>query len=100
MAVMPRFERWEWLVREIAENQGGDILDRDFVDAYVQATGAAVAEVPYGAARCRLLSQDLLGLVRCRALKRHRTGLSGMSGLGFPRWVWSYQPSPLCPPTT
>ncbi len=68
-----------------------DILNSDFVNDYVDATGARVAHQPYGAPKCPQLARDLLAMKKAYRLKRSRVGVEGMGGMGFPTWVWSYR---------
>lgn len=89
---MTRTEREAWLVeRVLAEPGGADVCNRDFVDDYTDATGAAYRVTNYGANKCRSLGEDLARLVKQRRLSRSRTGIEGMAGMGFPRWVWLYK---------
>lgn len=90
---MKPLERQDWLYQRITEEPGRvvDILNRDFVDDYVEATGAREGVQMYGANKCPQLSRDLLEMKRAGLLKRHRTGVQGMAGMGFPTWVWSYR---------
>ena len=67
-----------------------DVLNRYFVDEYVEATGAPVDVMPYGADRCATLGRDLAALYYSRDVDRVVTGIEGMAGLGFPRWVYTY----------
>ena len=67
-----------------------DVLNRDFVDAYVSATNAKAVAVPYGADKCPQLGRDMSAMHAAGKLKRHTTGIEGLAGMGFPRWVWSY----------
>ena len=86
-------ERYDWLEEAIRREPGHtvDILNRDFVDDYIAATGATHMIAPYGANWCPQLSRDLLAMNRAGLVRRHRVGLQGMAGMGFPRWVWSYR---------
>lgn len=89
---MKRAEREAWLVAHVLAVPGGaDVCNRDFVDAYIEATGAAYRGTHYGAYKCRMLGSDLARLVKQRRLSRSRTGIQGMAGMGFPRWVWLYR---------
>lgn len=84
--------RERWLLSRIAEEPGGlvDVCNRDFVDDYIEATGASFRAVNYGAHKCPQLGRDLSRMASRRDLRRRRFGIEGMTGLGFPRWVWSY----------
>lgn len=68
-----------------------DVLDTDFVKAYIYATNAPFVDMMIGAPRCRMLGRDLALLHKQGILKRHATGLSpGDASMGFPKWVYSY----------
>ena len=64
-------------------------LDADFVNRYIDATGATYRPMMIGADRCAMLAADLKALHDAGILSRHSTGISGM-GPGWPRWVWLY----------
>jgi len=89
----PRAERWTVLLKLVEREQRLDVLNRYAVDEYVEATGADFDVMPYGANKCPLMGRDLSAMARspARLLERHRTGIEGMAGMGFPRWVWSYR---------
>ncbi|WOI47704.1 hypothetical protein [Acidovorax sp. BLS4] len=87
-------ERYSWIEQWLAQQLLGysvDVLNREFVDAYAEATGAPVQVMPYGADKCRQLGRDLSWMAAQGRLLRCRTGLCGMAGMGFPRWVWTYR---------
>ena len=87
---MKLLERVDWLIRQAATSYPHmDVLNRDFVDDYVEATGAKFVPMILGANRCRRLGSDLSDAWRWGYLKRHTTGLRGMEW-GFPKWVYSY----------
>lgn len=69
-----------------------DVLNKHFVECYVDATGAKEVVQFFGAPKCPQLGRDLGQMYRMGTLKRHATGLApGDSYMGFPKWVWSYQ---------
>ena len=85
--------RYRWIesyLKEAGYYLSVDVLNRDFVDDYVEATGAKVVHRVYGANTCVQLARDLLQMKKDYRLKRHRVGVQGMAGMGFPKWVWSY----------
>jgi hypothetical protein len=90
---MKPHDRHDWIAKKLTEMPGRsvDVVNSDFVDAYVEATGARHAVQPYGAAKCPQLGRDLSAMKRAGTLKRFRCGLQGMGGMGFPRWVWVYE---------
>ena len=90
----PACERYVWLLEQFSdESVRHDVLERDFVDAYIEYTGAKFKPSFYGAYWCDALRRDLGHLHKEKALKRHATGISGMGGMGFPKWVYAYRRS-------
>lgn len=83
-------ERRDWIIDYIRKNGPVDILKRDFVDAYVEATGASYLPANYGSNKCQRLYEDLVALHEEYSLKRVSVGIKGMAGQGFPNWVYSY----------
>jgi hypothetical protein len=86
-------DRQDWIERHLQAQPPKshvDVLNSGFVDTFVQATGATAIVQPYGANKCPTLGRDLAAMVHCGILKRHRTGITGLAGMGFPRWVWCY----------
>jgi len=68
-----------------------NVLDKDFVDEYLEATNATFKPTNYGANRSRMLGSDLSQLERDRKFRRKKAGIGdGMSALGFPKSVWDY----------
>ncbi|MNQ88066.1 hypothetical protein D3C85_1033160 [compost metagenome] len=89
-------ERYVWIecyLKELSKysQTSVDILDADFVGEYISATGAKWSPGLIGAPFCSQLPRDLLAMHRDGILKRHRSGLWSMAGMGFPRWVWVYR---------
>lgn len=92
-------QRYEWIEKELREQrklqgdhaEGCNVLDRYFVDGYLEATKAPFAAMPYGADKCPQLGRDLSRMYKEGILKRARCGIEGMSGMGFPKWVWIYK---------
>lgn len=83
-------DRYRWIEREIPRWRFVDVLNRYFVDAYVEVTGAKCYPMPFGADKCPQLGRDLAYMYRVGLLTRHVTGIDGMAGMGFPRWVYTY----------
>lgn len=67
-----------------------DVLNGDFVDDYIEATGATYYACFYGAHKCPQLGEDLSKMHREGLLDRYATGISDLAGMGFPRWVYCY----------
>jgi hypothetical protein len=90
-------ERHKLILAEIRKIPGEqvDILNRYFVEWYVDATKSREKVKMFGANGCPRLASDLLAMKKAGMLTRCRIGVSGMAGMGFPKWVWSYRPHPL-----
>lgn len=83
--------RKEWILSRMRRDGCSvDVLNRDFVDDYVEATGAPYDPMPYGADKCKQLGRDLSQMTKEGTLERVAVGLAGV-GMGFPKWVWSYR---------
>lgn len=95
-------ERHAWIIQHLKNDPSAkhtplqvDVLDREFVDNYVEATEAPWKVMPFGANECRLLGRDLAEMFRNGKLKRHTVGISdGLCHQGFPKWVYCYQLAP------
>lgn len=87
---MRRARRWDVLLRLVERERYLDVLNRCAVDEYAEATGAHFDVMPYGANKCPRMGRDLSAMADAGLLNRHASGISGLSGMGFPRWVWSY----------
>ena len=88
--ILKPFQRYEWILAYLKKHRLVDVLNSDFVDEYVKATGATYVAVAFGAHRCRMLGNDLSSMAKCGALKRYRVGVHGHER-GFPKWVWGYE---------
>lgn len=89
-------QRREWIEAHmrsdaILSRGGVDVLNSDFVDAYIDATKPKFRVTNYGAWKCPQLGRDLAQMVEDGVLRRHRVGIAGLASMGFPRWVWSYE---------
>lgn len=74
-----------------AENARVNILDADFVDSFHIKTGAKLIGMPFGAHKCPKLGKTLSNMYAKNMLDRSAIGLPGDSGMGFPKWVYSYR---------
>lgn len=85
-------ERELWVMNYIRTKSpcGVDILNSDFVDAYIAAFNAPHRFCCWGAFKCRELGKILSGLHRRHYLKRGTIGLGLNWQPGFPRWVYAY----------
>jgi hypothetical protein len=79
----------EKLILQRAKKEPIDILDRDFVDDFIEKTGCKFNQMPYGAHKCKYLGQTLSRMHKEGMLDRGIIGLSGME-TGFPKWVYVY----------
>ena len=87
---MTKDERHDWIMAYIRKHGVVSAVNQAFVDAYVAATGATYSPTMYGSNKCRKLYLDLGEMSDDYRLKRVRTGIKGMAGMGFPNWVWTY----------
>lgn len=89
-AKMKPADRHAWIREWIQKNGGVDVLNNDFVSAYVEATGASFEALGFGADRCRQLGRDLSVLFQQKSLQRSRVGLTAHY-TGMPNWVYVYE---------
>lgn len=75
-----------------------DVLDAEFVDSFIEATGAPYKVMFYGANRCACLGPLLARMFKEGSLVRGVASISGMGGMGFPSWVYSYKLSEFMKP--
>lgn len=68
-----------------------DVLSKEFVDYFSEKTGAKIYFMPYGANKCPKLGSVLSEMYKDRILIRHATGIPGMCGMGFPKWIYRYR---------
>ena len=87
-------KRFDWIEDWLRTKQSGtevDVLDLDFVVAYIDAHNAGFLPKHIGAPKCPQLGRDLSWMCRLDRLSRVATGLSpGDASMGFPRWVYTY----------
>lgn len=91
-------DRYEWILNYIQKKNKHftyyrvDVLDSYFVWEYIEATNAPHSVQFFGAPKCPQLGKDLSHLYKTGKLERSPTGIGdGMSGQGFPKWVYSYK---------
>lgn len=90
---MDKEERRNWILEKMKTQICVDILNQEFVDAYIAFTGAPHVVTAWGANRCPQLAADLKTLYESQVLSRTRIGIGGGSWQpGFPKWVWCYMP--------
>lgn len=87
---MGKTERHNWILKQVQKRERVDVLSAEFVDEYIDATGAVYSLQYFGAFTCRQLGRDLSEMWRNGLLTRSRIGLSGFES-GFPKWVYVYE---------
>jgi len=97
MMIKPASERKAWILnylrkRSLSAPYYVSTLDTNFVEDYVEFSGAKFLPMIIGAAKCKTLAKDLRELYLDGLLKRHACGIgNGDSSMGFPKWIWSYR---------
>ena len=86
-------QRYSWIELYLTKNNNIEVsvTDADFVDAYVRECQVKHRQRNWGAHSCPSLGRDLANMRQYSMLKRSRSSISGMAGMGFPTWVWSYR---------
>ena len=91
-------DRYAWIVAYMKARStehapcAVDVLNGEFVDSYVDATGANFLLCFYGASTCPQLGRDLSAMHKAGLLTRWACGIGdGLCHQGFPRWVYSYK---------
>lgn len=92
---MTPLQRQDWIYQWLKERQAqrftADVLNSDFVNAYIDATGVKYKTPLFGAPHCPTLGRDLSAMYKEGRLKRYATGIDGgLCYQGFPRWVYVY----------
>lgn len=96
MEMKPKARRHEWIInylfkRTTSQKYTVDVLHSDFVCDYCDELEVKCGMCFYGAPKCPQLGRDLAELEKMGKLVRSRTGVSGVAGMGFPKWVWVYK---------
>lgn len=87
-------DRHHWILGYLRDSEPFvDVLNSDFVDAYLEATRASCYPMPYGAHKCPQLGRDLSTMHQQGRLARSRVGID-LAGMGFPKWVYVYRLAP------
>lgn len=94
MRMKPK-NRYEWLIqymkeRGVYDGETFDVMNKSFVEDYVQATGAKSVLTLVGSDKCRQLGKDLAVMHKNGNLFRRTEGTEGTSGYGFPKWFYQY----------
>lgn len=87
-------ERFDWIeshLRQLRQGEAVDVLNAEFVDAYLDATNARCFFMPYGAHKCPQLGRDLAAMHKAGKLRRCTSSVNGGRAEGFPTWVYSYR---------
>lgn len=82
-------KRQQWITRYLQNTQHVNILNKDFVKAYIKEFKAAHSVNSVGACRCEQLSKDLGRMYREQLLQRNTLPLYNMPW-GSPRWIYCY----------
>lgn len=82
----------EFIKEYIRKRLSVDILDAEFVDAYIEKFQPKYKVKMFGANNCPELGQLLSTMYQAGELKRFACGLPKPNWQpGFPKWVYSYQ---------
>jgi hypothetical protein len=86
-------DRYAWIEDRLRTVPGNstNILDAPFVDAYIEATGAAWTPCNWSAHRCPQFNLDLAAMFKAGTLRRARTTLGFNWQPGWPTWVYTYE---------
>ena len=83
-------EKQKWILQYIVDTgYGVDILNSDFVDAYIEKFNAKFIITNWGANKCPDLGRQLSKLYKLCYVNRGRVGLINWQ-IGFPKWVYHY----------
>lgn len=77
----------EWLKKSPV---GVDILNSDFIDAFVAETGAKEHIMMWGANKCPYAAKTLNRMASEGLLTRRIIGIGSNWYPGFPKWVYTY----------
>lgn len=85
--VMKKENRLQWVLDNMG--LGENVLHAEFVDRYIEVTGASFTPTMFGSFKCPLLGKDFLELYKRGLVQRTRVSLPG-AGIGFPSWCYCY----------
>lgn len=89
-----QLKRFEWIRTWMSGSESQsfvNVLDSEFVNAYIEANGARWKRKHFGAPNCPQLVSDLGLMYQLGLVLRRATGTApGDSGMGFPKWVYVY----------
>lgn len=71
-----------------------DTLNSHLVDDYAERLHVARQFMMIGAHRCSQLAADLRELWKRGYMTRWASGVGGLAGMGFPKWIWMYKATP------
>lgn len=84
-------DKSEWIIDYLKRSKEPvDVLNADFVDAYIEKFNAKYKLQMYGAHKCPELGKLLSDMHNKQLLIRSVIGLSGLP-TGFPKWVYTYE---------
>lgn len=90
-----KLEKQEWILNYLEQKKNTpycqiNILDRYFVDAYIEKFNPKYTSQPYGADTVPEIGILLSYMYKCNLLNRYIIGLNKMES-GFPKWVYTYE---------
>ena len=82
-------EKEQWIINNIPPH-GTDILDSEFVDAFIERFHPPFRPVNWGAHKCSTLGRLLSSMYKKGILDRSRISLGITWQPGWPKWVYAY----------
>jgi len=79
----------KFILDYLNKNARADILNADFIDKFIEATGSKYVFQPWGAHTCRYAGVMLSDLYRAGKISRVKIGINNWQP-GFPKWVYVY----------
>lgn len=92
-SLMKPNDRYDFIINYISSTRPHaiDVLNSEFVDAYIKTTGAKYKPTFFGAFKCAMLGRDLSKMYNQGMLDRSILSLPpGSINEGFPGWVYVY----------
>lgn len=72
------------------KNNVVDVLNKDFVDLFIEKFNVKHTVTNYGANKCPYLNRLLSNMYKDGILDRCVVGIPDSKYLGFPSWIYSY----------
>lgn len=86
-------DRQQWILQYLRDSGAHahvDILNEQFVSAYIVRFSPTYRMTMLGAHKCRQLGKDLSDMYKAGLLIRSRMGLTATPVEGFPKWIYCY----------